>query len=194
MKVRVKKTSDQAVMPGYSRSGDGALDLVAASVEFKDKFIEYDTHIVFEIPEGYVGLLFPRSSVTNTDLILGNCVGLIDPNYRGTIRFRYKKLFHTGTDEEREEDCDACGGDGFMPDKEVEKLQKAGTEVINFDCPICDGSGHFVVYDMYGQGDKVGQILIIERPYIEIVGVKELTETNRGEEGFGSSDSLQTTT
>ena len=37
-----------------------------------------------------MGLLFPRSSVYKTDLILANCVGVIDSSYRGPIMLKYK--------------------------------------------------------------------------------------------------------
>ena len=44
------------------------------------------TGIAVEIPKGYVGLLFPRSSVYKTGLELANSVGVIDSGYRGEIR------------------------------------------------------------------------------------------------------------
>src|SRR6185369_4003370 len=53
-------------------------------------YIEYGTGLAFEIPEGYVGLLFPRSSASNYDLILSNCVGVVDSGYRGEVKFRFK--------------------------------------------------------------------------------------------------------
>ena len=44
-----------------------------------------------EIPVGYVGLLFPRSSISNYDLTLSNSVGVVDSGYRGNIKFRFKQ-------------------------------------------------------------------------------------------------------
>ena len=44
-----------------------------------------------EIPKGHVGLVFPRSSVRNQDLILSNCVGVIDSGYRGELQATFKK-------------------------------------------------------------------------------------------------------
>lgn len=47
-------------------------------------FIRYDTGVRCD-PGGAFMLLFPRSSVCKTDLIMANSVGLIDPGYRGNI-------------------------------------------------------------------------------------------------------------
>ena len=47
-------------------------------------FIRYDTGVRCD-PGGAFMLLFPRSSVCKTDLMMANSVGLIDPGYRGNI-------------------------------------------------------------------------------------------------------------
>ena len=61
-----------------------------------DKYIEYDTGIAIEIPKGYVGLVFPRSSVSKLDLVQANSVGVIDSSYRNSIKVRFKKLKDNG--------------------------------------------------------------------------------------------------
>ena len=138
MKVRVKKLDERAVLPKYSKPGDAGMDLTAISVEDTSKYIEYDTKLVFEIPEGYVGLLFPRSSISKRDLILANSVGVVDSSYRGPVKFRFKKT-----------------EDNFM---------------------LCD---------RYKAMERVGQIMIIPYPKIEIVESEELSDTERGAGGFG---------
>lgn len=50
----------------------------------------YGTNRAFEIPQGYVGLLFPRSSNANKDLLLSNSVGVLDSGYRGEVMFKFK--------------------------------------------------------------------------------------------------------
>lgn len=74
------------------RRGDCGYDLTAVSVNNTDLYVEYGTGIAVEIPEGFVGLLFPRSSVSKYGLVLANCVGVIDQNYRGEIKARFKKV------------------------------------------------------------------------------------------------------
>lgn len=80
MKVKIKKLHPDAVIPVYAKAGDAGLDLTAISESWNedDSMVTYDTGLAVEIPEGHVGLLFPRSSVSKTRLNLANSVGVID--------------------------------------------------------------------------------------------------------------------
>ena len=131
---------ENAIISQYAKPGDAGLDLTAISEEWNDdtSVVTYDTGLSIEIPEGYVGLLFPRSSVVKTSLVLSNSVGVIDSGYRGPIMFKYR-------------------------------YPKEG-----------------MVYDI---GDRVGQILIIPYPNIEFEEVEELSNTERGTGGYGSTGS-----
>ena len=97
MKVNVKKLDINAVLPTYARHGDAGMDLTATSKSYDEHGnVCYGTGLAFEIPHGYVGLLFPRSSNTKKDLILGNSVGVIDSGYRGEVVLKFKKNYrHT---------------------------------------------------------------------------------------------------
>jgi len=143
MKVKIKKLVPEGVIPRYSKPGDAGLDLIAIGVDYNNPlYVEYNTGLSVEIPYGYVGLIFPRSSVSGIEMILSNCVGVIDSGYRGEIKLRFKVL---GTESDALE-------------------------------PI-----------IYRRGDKVGQLIIIPYPQIELEEVEELSETVRGEGGFGST-------
>lgn len=91
MEVKIEKLSRNAVIPSYSKHGDAGLDLVATSVHFSKykSIVEYGTDLAIEIPFGYVGLIFPRSSIYKHDMILLNSVGVIDSGYRGEIKFKF---------------------------------------------------------------------------------------------------------
>ncbi len=97
MKVKTKKLHPEAVIPKYAKDGDAGMDLVAVSKEYDTNFmggddlITYGTGLAFEIPEGYVGLVFPRSSIYKKDLTLSNSVGVIDSGYRGEVSFKFRK-------------------------------------------------------------------------------------------------------
>lgn len=91
MKIKIKKLHPDAVIPKYLRHGDAGMDVYAVSVEIKDKYVEYKTGLSFEIPENYVMLIFPRSSITDKDLIMKNCVGVLDSGFRGELKLRFKK-------------------------------------------------------------------------------------------------------
>ena len=90
--INIKKTNELAIIPKYAHSTDAGMDLVAVSMNDTDEYIEYDTGIALEIPKGYVGLVFPRSSVSKLDLVQANSVGVIDSSYRNSIKVRFKKL------------------------------------------------------------------------------------------------------
>lgn len=92
MKVKIKKLHENAVIPKYAKNGDAGLDLTCIIEKWNEDntMVTYDTGLAVEIPEGYVGLLFPRSSIAKTSLNLANSVGVIDSGYRGPIIFKYR--------------------------------------------------------------------------------------------------------
>ena len=140
MQVKVKKLHPDAVIPSYSKAGDAAMDLTAISVT-KDEHgnAVYGTGLAIEIPEGHVGLIFPRSSNSKTDLYLTNHVGVIDSGYRGEIMFKYRSIR------------------GLLDAK------------------------------IYAKNERVGQLMILPYPQIKLVESDTLSETERGEGGFGST-------
>lgn len=133
--IKIKKVHPDAVMPNYAHEGDAGMDVVAVEKKETERYFEYKTGLAFEIPKGYVCLIFPRGSVTNKDLMLKNSVGVLDSGYRGELILRFKKL---------------------------------GQEV-------------------YEVGDKIGQIMILPHPHVNVKEVSELSETGRGKGRFGST-------
>ena len=140
MKIKIKKLHPDAIIPTYAKSGDAGMDLTCTGIEKTSDYIAYKIGLAFEIPDGYFGMLVPRSSNSKKDLLLTNSCGILDSGYRGEVEFRYK---HTSP----------------------------GTYPANG----------------YKIGDRVGQIIILPYPQIEFEEVNELSETERGEGGFGSS-------
>lgn len=99
MVVKFKRLSTSAKVPVKATDGSNGYDLFALSKEkvynFQSKaiqYIDYKTGIAVEIPSGYCGLVLPRSSISNTPLLLSNSVGLIDSDYRGEITFRFRHI------------------------------------------------------------------------------------------------------
>lgn len=141
MKVKVKLLSKAARMPERATDGSAGLDFYATSVKRHDPHMyEYSTGISMEIPKGHVGLIFPRSSIYKTSLMLSNCVGVIDSDYRGEIKFLFRNVE---------------GQSQRQP---------------------------------YGGEDKIGQMVIMPIPKVELVDADDLSKTERGEGGFGSTD------
>lgn len=150
MIVKIKKLSDAAVLPTKAHATDAGFDIVAISKEYDDdNNVVYGTGLAFEIPEGHVGLLFPRSSNAKKDLALSNSVGVIDAGYRGEVTFKFKRLFHELWEKDEFH--------GLAEDKQ------------------------------YDVGDRIGQLIIIPIPDIEFVESDELSASDRGTGGYGSS-------
>ena len=91
MKVKIKKLVEWAKIPRHETTGSAGLDLTATSKEDAHHYTEYGTGLAIEIPNGYVGLVFPRSSVSKFPYMsLANAVGVIDSDYRGEIKCRFR--------------------------------------------------------------------------------------------------------
>lgn len=95
MELKFKKLNENAVIPSYAHEGDAGLDLV--TVGFTQEFdrsgkmvLVYHTGLAVEIPEGYVGLIFCRSSIAERSLTMTNCVGIIDHGYSGELIVKFK--------------------------------------------------------------------------------------------------------
>jgi len=90
MKIKMKKLHPDAVIPRYAKPGDAGMDLTAVWMNQEMDLVTYGTGLAAEIPGGHVGLLFPRSSIYKTKMVLTNCVGVIDSGYRGEIMMKFK--------------------------------------------------------------------------------------------------------
>ncbi len=102
MRVKYKKLHPKAVAPYKAHPTDAGFDLTATSrtVDVCGNVV-YGTGLAFEIPAGYVGLLFPRSSICRTDLLLTNAVGVCDACYRGEVMFKFKPAPHMCEEKRR---------------------------------------------------------------------------------------------
>jgi len=141
MFVKIKKLNENAVIPSYAKDGDAGMDLVATSIISDTQTqITYGIGLALEIPEGFVGLIFPRSSIRKTRLMLSNSVGVIDSGYRGELQATFNKI-----------------------------------------------NNNSVAENDYKVGDRIAQIMIIPHPPVIFTEVEELSNTERGEGGFGST-------
>jgi dUTP pyrophosphatase len=140
-KIRFKKKDKQAKLPVRGSLDAACFDVFAHSVKIErpNKMI-VGLGFSTEIPKGYKGIIVPRSSISKTDWILANSIGIIDADYRGEWMIVFK-----------------CLG-----------------EMIYNPLP-------------YGIGDRCGQLYFepVQGFYME--EVDELSDTERGEGGFGST-------
>lgn len=86
--VEFVRVDCNAVIPTKTYDSDIGYDLTAISVYkvlSKNTFI-YDTGIAIKPPDDYYIEILPRSSITKTGMMLANSVGIIDPNYRDSLK------------------------------------------------------------------------------------------------------------
>lgn len=146
--LKIKKLHPNAVIPAFAKPGDAGLDLTAVEFDTDDNGnAVYKTGLAFEIPQGYVGLLFPRSSNASKDLLLSNSVGVIDSGYRGEVMVKFKFIKPYGANR-----------------------------TLDADFPI-----------IYKTGERVAQLILMKLPNITIVETTVLSETERGDGGYGST-------
>jgi dUTP pyrophosphatase len=88
VKLLFKRLDPAAELPTAAHEGDAGLDLRAnADVEIlPGERMMVPTGVAVAIPEGYAGLLLPRSGLASKHgLTLSNAPGLIDAGYRGEV-------------------------------------------------------------------------------------------------------------
>lgn len=177
MNLSILKNNGVVNLP--AKNGDAGYDIVAVSEPrvvgsiFQGLYytsihqIEYDTEINVE-PEKINGkynfflLLYPRSSIVKTNLVLANSVGVIDSGYRGNIKVCFKYIAQP-------EDMRIIQGDNFKGEKTSGILVSINPQRI------------------YQKGDKIAQLIPCEHQDLNLNYVNELSSSERGGGGFGST-------
>lgn len=130
IKIKIVDSRIRKEEIGYKSDGAAAIDIYALPTK-NGYFDGYKTGIAVEIPEGYVGIIVPRSSTGIKGYTIKNTIGVIDSDYRGEIKLHL-----------------------FVP---------------------------------VTQKIRIAQMLIMPCPQFNIEFVESLSETDRGEGGFGST-------
>lgn len=142
MKLRIKKTHPDAILPTRAKPGDSGLDLYALLPEGAVWIPPggrqpIGTGIAIEPPEGYEGQVRSRSGLTRQGIVACGGLGTVDNGYRGEVGVT---LFNNS----------------FQ-----------GYRVMN--------------------GERIAQLVVAAVAYPDIEVVDELTPTDRGDAGFGST-------
>lgn len=170
VKVKIINKEIPTQILSYAKHGDSGIDLIATSKTF-DEYgnVVFGTNLAFEIPYGYVGLLFPRSSNAKKDLLNTNSVGVIDSGYRGEVMMKYKHSLNTA--------------------KILEFNTRVSSKVFSLKEGVKNDYEDLTEnpFDSYEIGDRIGQIIILPYPQIEFVVSDELSETERGSGSYGST-------
>jgi dUTP pyrophosphatase len=133
--------AEDGFLPQYAHEGDAGLDLRSTAQVFMPASgrATVGTGVRVSIPDGFVGLVFPRSGLAcKQGIRLANCVGVIDSGYRGEILVT------------------------LVNDSEV--------------------TGRLVC-----RGDRIAQLVVMPYARCEVVQADSLDDTERGEDGYGST-------
>ena len=95
MELKVKKMRDNTILPTRGDSKAAGIDLYACIDNpvtiLPNATVMIPSGIACEFPEGYFGLMLPRSSVgVKRKLTLANTAGVIDESFRGEIMMAFK--------------------------------------------------------------------------------------------------------
>jgi dUTP pyrophosphatase len=92
MKVLIKKLRDDTRVPTRAHHDDAGIDLYACGqhVVMPGQTVMIPLGVAFEIPLGYVGLIWDKSSIGSKSLkTLG---GVVDAGYRGEVKVMVNNL------------------------------------------------------------------------------------------------------
>lgn len=166
MDIKIKRLHPNAALPKYATEMSAGFDLVAVEdvTIAPGETAKVPLGLAFEIPAGYVMIVCMRSGVAlKTKLRQPNGIGVIDADYRGEVAMMFD---NTRPALPIEEYCE-------WPTY-IDGTESVGTNLLG---------GEYIVR----KGDRVAQALIIPYPTVKFTEVTELTETERGAGGFGSS-------
>ena len=181
IEVKFKRIDERAVVPSYAHDGDVCMDFTAISCEYdevNDLYL-YRTGWAVESNYGLGQFIFPRSSNKKTDCYLVNSVGVVDSAlYRGEIVFCYKNRdsldliakVHALTN------CARWGASASFVDEHIKLIKNRYLT-----------DAHNLAFAPYKVGDRIGQFVFLHYPKVEIKIVDTLSESERGEGGFGST-------
>ncbi len=149
VQVKIKKTDARATIPTYGSVGAAGADLYALldaplTIAPSETAMVH-TGIAVELPEGYAGLVYPRSGLASKrGLAPANKVGVVDPDYRGEVMV----ALHN----------------------------------------------HSLASQTIEPNERIAQLVITPFLHVDFVPAEELTDTERGAGGFGSTGTTVTVT
>ena len=183
MKQQVKVLLERgAFMPKYAHDGDLGMDVTAIAFEYDaehDAFM-YHTGIHMESAKDLGCFVMLRSSNKKTEYYLANQVGLVETFlYRGEICLAFK---HRDSLDTRIANATNIIWNTipwykkFFKDynKIMESVENHMLANIRKEAP-------------YRIGERIGQLVFLNFPEVELVQVDKLSKTERGTGGFGST-------
>ena len=195
IQVKIKKLHPDAVIPKYSHDGDVCMDVTAIGLEYDaehDMYI-YHTGLAFESEFNVGQFLYLRSSNCKTDAYLCNGVGIADSAiYRGEIQFRMKNRVPTREilrNRDISKMCEQVVEEQVTPNAKIEFFLNNLSGILNNKIVPTHEELVKTALELapYKVGDRVGQMVFMQYPTVELVEADELSDSSRGSGGFGST-------
>jgi dUTP pyrophosphatase len=92
VEVKIKLLYEDSILPEKAHENDACYDVYAHSKEYKNGLWIYKLGFATEIPEGWEGILKPRSSFTKTFYVMQNSPGTIDSGFRNEWQIRFRSI------------------------------------------------------------------------------------------------------
>jgi dUTP pyrophosphatase len=160
MELKIKKLSPDAIIPTKAYFNDAGFDLYALEdYELRTlKPMLISTGIAMEIPMGFFGSIRDRSGLGSKGIHV--LAGIVDSSYRGEVKVALV-LLHADIQWT------------YDGKPELENSQ---------EYPLCMSRQYHIK-----KGDRIAQMIIQPCELPDLIEVPELTPSNRGEGGFGST-------
>lgn len=160
--LKIKKLHPNAVIPKYANNHAACFDLTVTEIEY----IPYGKAIIkfgiaVEVPEGYKLVIVPRSSFTHKGYVMVNSPGQVDSDYRGELQMRIEAI----PNDYQEGYNNGVIGPGYL---------HRPSKILYPNLP-------------FKVGDRAAQAYIEKVIQATFEEVEELSPTDRGENGFGST-------
>ncbi|MEK5395990.1 dUTP diphosphatase [Paenibacillus sp. FSL K6-2859] len=181
-----------AEIPQYAKPADSGFDLVAQEdyVVEPGATVLVRTGIALEIPDGYEVQVRPRSGISlNTKLRVANSPGTGDSSYRGEIKViidniaQVRYYGHSDVKRHTSQTYATISGES-VPTETVRHYRNA-----HYDDEFYTEAPRYALDGSYliRKGDRIAQAVISPVSRANFVVVAELSETERGDGGFGHS-------
>lgn len=185
--LKLKRIHPEAVLPTKAHSGDIGYDMVATHVEYDAEYgyFIYHTGWAAETNYGVGALLLARSSIRDKDALIPNGLGLIDTCiYRGEMCFTFRPTTDVFVVSQM------AAMEGWIKMAWYRKILW-GSYRNYFEQVHQYNIDHIMNWAPYAPGERIGQLVVFNHPDVKIEVVDELSDSDRGEGGYGSTGDSQ---
>lgn len=176
--IRIKRMHPDAVIPQYAHSGDSGFDLVATQdvIVEPGETVKVPTGLAFEIPVGYEMQIRPRSGITSKTKLRVQ-LGTVDAGYRGEVSVIVDNTINPVYE-------------GIPGTTAIQVMRSEYVYTLDASGPIRIDQKWLIGAYLIRRGDRIAQAIIAPVGQASFTVVDDLTDTDRGTGGFGSTEGV----